>query len=588
MPVGLTLPTKAITAPVTIKGKTVRRHALQFRCATAAGLTVQDVLPPSIHPDTGQPYQWVNTTAGLKEIPQALLKVWTDIVAQDDVLRPAGDVEASPAEIESALAFISPDIEYNEWLKIGMAIHHFDPNAFDVFDSWSARGEKYTGHDGINGTLTKWDSFNTGASNPVTVLSIYRQAHDNNWPGYRRPASETFEVVVETQPTPATPVAAGLNVAQMAPPVSPADAALAAADFDCVSWFSGLMPTEAEADQYAAPDWIIPNMVINGHIIVIVGWYNSGKTAIFMHLAKLMADKGYHVQYINADIGQGDAKYELKLAREGKFDLVLPSIKGVSMVQVLKGLHRLADSNKDLSKLVYIIDTMKKLVAVMGKNETRAAFDLFRRLQGLGATIILLGHANKFLDADGKLIPEGVGDVLNDPDDCLFFYHQKYADQHKQVITTAIEKSRGHFEQITYTLHFDVAQKTRSLELDDACDLTIIDNFRKKSQQEDRADANGEAVIAIKAAITAGIHKHNAIVDYGVSMRVTVNKMRTVLKNPIYNGVEWHDDGSQKISNNESHYLLGPKPVVRLVPVDVPSGDTDFSVIDEDKPTSLK
>ena len=192
MPAGVTLPTKVITAPVNINGKTVRCHALQFRCATAAGHTAQDVLPPSIHPDTGQPYQWLNSGTGLKEIPQALLKVWTDIITQDDTLRPAGEIQASIAEIESALAFINPDIEYGEWLRIGMAIHHFDPNAFDVFDNWSARGVKYSGHDGINGALTKWNSFSSNSSNPVTVLSVYRQALDNNWPGYQRPASEIF------------------------------------------------------------------------------------------------------------------------------------------------------------------------------------------------------------------------------------------------------------------------------------------------------------------------------------------------------------------------------------------------------------
>ena len=38
---------------------------------------VQDVLPPSIHPDTGQPYHWRNPPAeGLQELPSDLVKTW--------------------------------------------------------------------------------------------------------------------------------------------------------------------------------------------------------------------------------------------------------------------------------------------------------------------------------------------------------------------------------------------------------------------------------------------------------------------------------------------------------------------------------
>lgn len=38
---------------------------------------VQDVLPPSIHPDTGQPYSWRNPpTDGLPELPSDLVKTW--------------------------------------------------------------------------------------------------------------------------------------------------------------------------------------------------------------------------------------------------------------------------------------------------------------------------------------------------------------------------------------------------------------------------------------------------------------------------------------------------------------------------------
>ncbi len=47
--------------------------ALELRCAG-----VQDVLPPSIHPDTGKPYEWLGDWRHLPTLPQELLKLWRD------------------------------------------------------------------------------------------------------------------------------------------------------------------------------------------------------------------------------------------------------------------------------------------------------------------------------------------------------------------------------------------------------------------------------------------------------------------------------------------------------------------------------
>ena len=51
---------------------------LEFRCGTVEGLTMQDVLPPSMHPDTGMPYRWggKGDWRQIPEIPTALLTAW--------------------------------------------------------------------------------------------------------------------------------------------------------------------------------------------------------------------------------------------------------------------------------------------------------------------------------------------------------------------------------------------------------------------------------------------------------------------------------------------------------------------------------
>ena len=52
------------------------------------GLT-QDVLPPSIHPDTNRPYVWVGDWQQLPELPPELLNIWTQWDIAKDVLKSA-------------------------------------------------------------------------------------------------------------------------------------------------------------------------------------------------------------------------------------------------------------------------------------------------------------------------------------------------------------------------------------------------------------------------------------------------------------------------------------------------------------------
>jgi hypothetical protein len=51
---------------------------LEFRCATREGLTVQDVIPPSIHPETSQPYTWggKGSYQNIPMIPEDIHTLW--------------------------------------------------------------------------------------------------------------------------------------------------------------------------------------------------------------------------------------------------------------------------------------------------------------------------------------------------------------------------------------------------------------------------------------------------------------------------------------------------------------------------------
>lgn len=88
---------------------------------------------------------------------------------------------SGPAErdrIESALACVSADIGYNDWLAVGMALHDTlgDAVGFQVWDYWSSKGAKYSGSAALAG---HWRSFGNRAPGGDAV--IFRLAIDAGW-----------------------------------------------------------------------------------------------------------------------------------------------------------------------------------------------------------------------------------------------------------------------------------------------------------------------------------------------------------------------------------------------------------------------
>lgn len=78
-------------------------------------------------------------------------------------MRPLSTISGKQSEeLKKSARYISvldPDMGYDEWLKVGMALHQISQGSDDgffVWDDWSSQGEKYTGSDLLR---SKWDSF---------------------------------------------------------------------------------------------------------------------------------------------------------------------------------------------------------------------------------------------------------------------------------------------------------------------------------------------------------------------------------------------------------------------------------------------
>jgi putative DNA primase/helicase len=168
------------TLPEPIRSLKLADGAFELRCANRDSSTVQDLLPPSLHPD-GQVYRWMlgPDVIGTKPraMPEELLAFWRSKLpraTQSSALAiiPARDV----AGLRELIGEQDPDGSYDEWLRVGMALHHETGGSnagLAIWNDWSARGKKYKG---LSDLGTHWSSFRSDIRNPVTLGSLVRNA----------------------------------------------------------------------------------------------------------------------------------------------------------------------------------------------------------------------------------------------------------------------------------------------------------------------------------------------------------------------------------------------------------------------------
>jgi hypothetical protein len=135
------------------------------------------------------------------------LRATVDQAKGAHVARPAPTMPQSTDErskLESALACISADCGYDNWIRVGMAIHAtLGEGALAVWDWWSSKSSKYAGVKDLEG---HWKSF--GGSG-TTAATVYKMAVDAGW---RPPRTHS----------PRLPAAAGDGAVSPAPLSTPA------------------------------------------------------------------------------------------------------------------------------------------------------------------------------------------------------------------------------------------------------------------------------------------------------------------------------------------------------------------------------
>lgn len=103
---------EGVDSLVTVKVKDV---GLELRCGTRDGKTVQDVLPPTIHPDTLLPYQWggAGDWHNPPVLPDAVLEIWRVLESSVDPARAGAGVADGDPEADPVVGHL----EANGWVR---------------------------------------------------------------------------------------------------------------------------------------------------------------------------------------------------------------------------------------------------------------------------------------------------------------------------------------------------------------------------------------------------------------------------------------------------------------------------------------
>ena len=152
----------------------------------------QSVLPPSVHPTTGE-YAWIEGCEPWQcEIAQAplwLIELMLSEPAQapapflnqpDHASNVRWQSETNWTEEEWARSYLnalSPSRadDYEDWRSVGMALHSVSDSLMDEWDRWSSRSPKYKAGE----CAKKWQSFKS--SGKVSIGTLAHMAKQDGW-----------------------------------------------------------------------------------------------------------------------------------------------------------------------------------------------------------------------------------------------------------------------------------------------------------------------------------------------------------------------------------------------------------------------
>ena len=302
----------------------------------------------------------------------------------------------SVPQMGELLSVLDADMQREDWIKVGMALHHEcdgDDSGFYIWNDWSQNGEKYPSEESLR---TQWDSFERrkgSGHRQVTMASVMKMAKEAG-ASISRP---TLAATVDD-----------LRTAMSAVAATPASGMFTPEEY------TGRFPiTSLAVSIMMEPGgWLIKNVLPDAGLIVLYGASGSGKTFVAIDLAYAIAmgiqwrgnrTKKGRVLIIAAEGGKGMSKRLKAYLKHHKID---PKDVDIGLL-VVPPNFLLSEDVTELAAAVaasggadvIIVDTFAQVTPGANENSSEdvgLALGNARALEmATGATILAVDHSGK-------------------------------------------------------------------------------------------------------------------------------------------------------------------------------------------------
>lgn len=358
---------------------------------------------------------------------------------------PTPVTEDKLATLNALLKHISPDVGYDDWLHVLMALFHETQGSEDgmaMAIQWSRKGQKYQGAREIE---AKWRSFRQDITNPVTKNTLIKLAKEGG--------ADIQAIMSSNQE------AFSACDYEVISPISPAVKQSEVINTSPLATFSLQGQLKTLQDELVEQKHILGKLALQGQATVFYAAPNSGKTLLVLRLIVESIKRNTldpsQVFYVNMDDNSQGLVEKLQLAEEYGFHMLADSHQGLDVLRFRQAIEQMIAENTARG-VVVVLDTLKKFANLMDKGKSSEFARLIRQFSLKGGSVIALAHTNKNPGADGRAIYSGTSDIVDDFD-CAYVMNPIHQpdDPTQKVVEFSNFKRRGNVAQTaayTYTL----------------------------------------------------------------------------------------------------------------------------------------
>lgn len=342
--------------------------------------------------------------------------------------------------VKDKLKTLNADMNYAEWLKVGMALYDWCPKkGFKLFNKWSKKSDKYD----VNVVEDKWNDFSKSLNGDVTIGSLLTMGEDGKH-------------VEKVDPTSMFKVD-GLSMDEVLKKQKKEDRKKKKKrkkelkNFNPL--YTGMGLTEELIKKRQNQKILFPSVLVERMHTFLYGASGTNKTTvvgwIMGEVLEKHKEKVLHFWSFDASQDHESSIFNYIKTKPnigGRYQL----ISNKTPDDFYSYYNKVLESKQTLNDAIIVIDTFKFISKnVNDKNANKNALHFIKKLQTIGATILTIGHTNK----DG-IKQSGTAEIEQDTDAILRI--DRNVDEMTKSVTLTISKagrSRFACEGVTFVNH---------------------------------------------------------------------------------------------------------------------------------------